>query len=155
MTATGTHRIQAPNRNPPLIRSGAERTLIALEAVTGATALAGGALLMLAPDGSLLMADSAALEGTAFDNWLLPGAALALFVGLGFAVTAVWQWSRGPYARFLSLAAGVGLVLFEIVQFSLIGFHPLQLVFGVVGLVTAVLAWRLPAARHGTAGGAR
>ena len=155
MTATGTHRIQAPNRNPLPTRSGAERTLIALEAVTGATALAGGALLMLAPDGSLLMADSAALEGTAFDNWLLPGTALALFVGLGFAVTAVWQWRRGPYARFLSLAAGVGLVLFEIVQFSLIGFHPLQLVFGVVGVVTAVLAWRLPAARHGAAGGAR
>lgn len=126
-----------------------------LEAVTGATALAGGVLLILAPDGSLLMADSAALAGTAFDDWLLPGTALALFVGLGFAVTAVWQWRRGPYARSLSLVAGVGLVVFEIVQFSLIGFHPLQVVFGIVGVTTAVLAWRLPGAKHGTAGGAR
>ncbi|TFD85738.1 hypothetical protein E3T61_16515 [Cryobacterium lactosi] len=152
MTATGTHRIQASGR--PLTRSGSEKTLITLESVTSATALAGGLLLMLAPDGSLLMADPAALDGTGFGDWLLPGAALALFVGLGFAVTAVWQWRRGPYARFLSLAAGVGLVLFEVVQFSLIGFHPLQAVFGVVGVVTAVLAWRLPGAKHGATGGA-
>ena len=152
MTATGTHRIQAPSR--PLTRTGSEKTLIILESVTSATALAGGLLLMLAPDGSLLMADPAALDGTGFGDWLLPGTALALFVGLGFAVAALWQWRRGPYARHLSLAAGVGLVLFEIVQFSLIGFHPLQAVFGIVGVVTAVLAWRLPGSKHGASGGA-
>jgi len=156
MTATGTHRIETPGRpaSSTATRSGPEKTLITLEAVTGVTALAGGLLLMLAPDGSLLMADSAALAGTGFDDWLLPGAALALFVGVGFAVTALWQWRRGPYARYLSLAAGIGLVLFEIVQFSLIGFHPLQAVFGIVGAVTAVLAWRLPGAKHGATGSA-
>ncbi|WP_130177206.1 hypothetical protein [Cryobacterium sp. SO1] len=152
MTAPGTHRIQASGR--PLTRSASEKTLITLQSVTSATALGGGLLLMLAPDGSLLTADPAALDGTGFGDWLLPGAALALFVGLGFAVTAVWQWRRGPYARYLSLAAGIGLVLFEIVQFSLIGFQPLQAVFGIVGAVTAVLAWRLPGARHGATGGA-
>jgi hypothetical protein len=47
--------------------------------------------------------------------------------------------------------SGVGLVLFEMVQFSVIGFHPLQAVFGLVGVATAILAWRLPAARHGAA----
>lgn len=157
MTATGTHRIQTPGRTPgaTATRSGSEKTLITLESVTSVTALAGGVLLMLAPDGSLLMADPAALTGTAFESWLLPGAALALFVGVGFAVTAIWQWRRGSYARYLSLAAGVGLVLFEIVQFSVIGFHPLQAVFAVVGAVTAVLAWRLPGAKHGAAAGAR
>ncbi|WEO78258.1 hypothetical protein BJQ94_04250 [Cryobacterium sp. SO2] len=147
MTVTGTHRVQSPSR-PAGSRSGVEKALIALEAVTSVTALAGGVLLMVAPDGSLLMADAAALNGTPFNDWLVPGAALTLFVGVGFAVAGVWQWRRGPYARYLSLAAGIGLVVFEIVQFSVIGFHPLQAVFGLVGAATAVLAWRLPASRH-------
>jgi hypothetical protein len=149
MGPLGTDRISAPGRTPA--RAGVERALLTLETVTSVTALAGGILLMLAPDGSLLMADPAALEGTPFDDWLLPGAALTLCVGVGFAVAAGWQWRRGSHARYVSLAAGVGLVLFEIVQFSVIGFHPLQAVFGLVGVTTAILAWRLPAARHGAA----
>jgi len=135
----------APARTRP------EIALLAIEAVTSVSALTGGVLLMVAPDGSLLMADPATLDGTAFTDWLLPGAALTLFVGVGFAVAAANQWRRTSTARVVSLAAGVGLVLFEVVQFSVIGFHPLQAVFGAVGVATAILAWRLPPSRHGVA----
>src|SRR5215471_3330645 len=56
-----------------LRRSGAaRRALVTLEMTTGATGLAGGVLLAVAPDGSLLRADPDALAGSPFRDWRVP-----------------------------------------------------------------------------------
>lgn len=121
------------------------RWLIGLEIFTAVTALVGGALFIAQPDGSLLGADQALLAGTPFGDWLGPGILLAVLVGGGFLAVAAWQWRDGWMARWLSIAAGVGLILFEVVEFAMIGFHPLQAVYSIIGAVIVVLAARLPA----------
>ncbi|HLI56018.1 MAG TPA: hypothetical protein VKY26_03190, partial [Actinomycetota bacterium] len=69
----------------------ARRALIGLELFTGLAAVTGGVLLMVKPDGSLLQARTSALAGSPFHDWLLPGLLLALLVGVGFTVTALWE----------------------------------------------------------------
>ena len=132
-------------RLPALRRSGtARRALVALELVTGATGLAGGVLLAVAPDGSLLRADPATLAGTPFADWRVPGVLLAGLVGGGFLLAGWWQWRGGWHARDLSMAAGLGLVCFEAAELAWLGFQALEAVFAVVGATIVVLAWRTP-----------
>jgi hypothetical protein len=118
--------------------------------VTGSAALAGGLLLVAAPDGSLLAADPRALHGSPFADWRMPGVLLAVLVGGGFLFTAARYWRRCRWARELSILAGAGLVGFEAVQWRLIGFQPLQLLFAAVG---AVVIWLAVTADRGRASG--
>ncbi|MCU1613628.1 MAG: hypothetical protein JWO98_1168 [Frankiales bacterium] len=114
--------------------------MIGLELGTGAAALVGGVLLAVRPDGSLLDAPGTALSGSPFSDWRLPGLLLATLVGGGFSATGTWQWRRGRHARDLSLLAGSGLVCFELVELSWIGFQPLEAVFTLVGVTVCALA---------------
>jgi hypothetical protein len=129
-------------------RATAERLLIGMELITGATGLAGGLLLALKPDGSLLQAQTSALQDAPFTDWRLPGLLLASLVGVGFLGTGWWQWRRLPYARELSMFAGAGLVLFEASELAWIGPQPLEAVFATVGLSVLLLAARLPGGTH-------
>jgi hypothetical protein len=123
-----------------LRRSRKVRVLVPLEMVTGVAALIGGVLLAVAPDGSLLSADVAALEGGPFTDWRLPGLLLGGFVGGGFLVAGTWQWRNGWHARELSMLAGLGLITFEVTEVAWIGFQPLEGVFALVGAAVVALA---------------
>jgi hypothetical protein len=116
------------------------RVLLGLEVVTGATAVGGGVLLAVAPDGSLLRADPAALRGSPFFDWRPPGVLLATLVGGGYLLTAWWQRRDGRWARQLSMVAGAGLVAFEAFELAWIGFQPLEAVFAAVGASVLLLA---------------
>ena len=131
-------------RQRPIVR----RSLADLELFTGVTALAGGALLTVRPDGSLLRADPSVLAGTPFSDWRVPGVLLATLVGGGFLLTGWWTRRNHRHARELSLFAGTGLIAFETAELAWLGFQPLEAVFAVVGVVTVTLAWRM----HDTAG---
>jgi hypothetical protein len=120
----------------------ADPALAALEYLTGVTALAGGVLLSTRPDGALLQAKLSALAGSPFTDWRVPGILLAALVGGGFLFTAEWQRRHLPRARELSIFAGLGLIVFESVELVVIGFQPLELIFGGVGAAVAVLAAR-------------
>jgi len=142
-----SNAVRASNygRSSALRRSGvAKRALVTLELVTGAAGLAGGVLLVAAPNGSLLRADPAVLAGTPFSDWRLPGALLAGLVGGGFLLAGWWQWRARRHARELSMAAGAGLVCFEAAELAWIGFQPLEAVFAAVGVIVLGLAWLLP-----------
>jgi hypothetical protein len=127
-------------------RTRRQRILVGLELFTGVAAFIGGLLLVARPDGSLMNAKVSALAGSPFSNWRVPGALLATLVGGGFLATGLWQWQDGWRARELSLLAGLGLVAFEGAELVWIGFQPLEAVFGAVGMVVVVLAWKLPSA---------
>jgi hypothetical protein len=117
------------------------RILIGLQLFTGISAVIGGILLVVSPDGSLLRADPAVLAGTPFVDWRGPGTLLAALVGGGFLVAAFWQ--RPPLALYISVLAGAGLVAFEAVEFTVIGPQPLEAVFAFVGLLVVILAIRV------------
>ena len=123
-------------------RSNRKKILVGLELTTGLAGLAGGALLMLKPDGSLLQAKASALAGSPFADWFLPGLLLATLVGGGFTVTALWQWHDGAYASGLSVLAGLGIIGFETAELFWLGFQPLEAMFAFVGVVVVVLASR-------------
>jgi hypothetical protein len=101
-------------------------------------------LLAAVPDGSLLRADPAALPGTPFSDWRVPGVLLAGLVGGGFLLAGWWQWRGYRHARGLSMAAGAGLVCFEAAELAWIGFQPLEALCATVGVIVIGLAWRLP-----------
>ena len=124
--------------------------LLAIQAFVGLTAVAGGVLLAAAPDGQLLAADPAALEGTPFTDYRVPGVLLALLVGGGGLVAAVLTARKAPYARAGALLYATGVVAFVGVECSLIGWQPLQGVIGTLGLAMLMLA--LTSRRSGGAG---
>lgn len=141
-----------PKRLPGRDREGAtqpQRTgrfsLAVIQVFTGVTGLAGGVLLIARPDGSLLRATPDVLAGTPFTDWRVPGVLLAVLVGGGFLLTGWWTWRDYRYGRALSVFAGTGLIAFEAAELGWLGFQPLEAIFAVVGLVTVVLALRVPA----------
>ncbi|MGV8966439.1 MAG: hypothetical protein ACOH2F_09180 [Cellulomonas sp.] len=67
------------------------RIRVVLELAAGVMAVAGGALLVAAPDGSLLALDAAMLGGSPFGDWRLPGILLADIVGGGFLAAGMWD----------------------------------------------------------------
>src|SRR4051794_23990800 len=116
-----------------------ERLLVGIELATGSAAFAGGLLLAVRPDGSLLQAQTSALAYSPFSNWRIPGLLLTALVGGGFLGTA-WRHHRArPFARGLSMLAGAGLVVFEGFELAWIGPQPLEAVFALVGLSVFVL----------------
>ena len=121
-----------------------EKILIALEVFTGLTAVAGGVLLMVRPDGSLLWIAPSALSALAHNSplpdFFIPGLLLAVIVGGGMLSAATLLEQRRPYALELAMATGAALMIFEIVEFAAIGFMPLQAFEGVVALVVLGMA---------------
>lgn len=125
-------------------RARSRRVLIATELLTGGSALLSGGLLAVRPDGSLLGLPTSVLVGGPFADWRLPGLLLGTLVGVGFLAAGTLE--RGQYRRSgqVSCLAGAGLIGFEAVEWRWLGFHPLQLVFmvvgaGVIGLAVAGL----------------
>lgn len=116
------------------------RGLAGLELFTGVTAVVGGTLLAIAPDGSLLAADPAVLAGSPFADYRLPGILLTTLVGGGFLVAGLRQWRNRRGARALSVVAGAGLVVFEAAELVWLGFQPLEGVMALVGAVVVGLA---------------
>jgi hypothetical protein len=137
-----------PARSAALTRPGAtHRALLALELVIGVTGLAGGVLLAVAPDGSLLRADPATLAGSPFSDWRLPGVLLAGLIGGGFLLVGWWQWCGHRHARESSMIAGAGLICFEAAELAWLGFQPLEALFAAVGATVVILAWHTPRPR--------
>jgi hypothetical protein len=121
-------------------RGRAHRVLVAVELLTGGSALLCGALLALRPDGSLLGLPVRVLAGGPFSDWRLPGLLLGGLVGVGYLVAGILERGRYRWSGQLSVLAGAGLVVFEAVEWRWLGFHPLQAVFMVVGAAVVGLA---------------
>lgn len=124
-------------------RPWARIALVAVEAFVAAGAAYGS--IMLITDAWRL--DPAMLRHLPVDTWVLPGIALAVLIAVPHVVAAVLVAMGRARARAASLLAGCILVGWIVAQIALIQqFFYLQPVMGVCGLLTIVLAYRLPAA---------
>lgn len=106
-------------------------------------ALFGGAMLVVAPDGSLLGLSPTVLAGTPFSDFSLPGWALIGLLGLGHALVFLLTLLRSPRAARWSALMGGVLFGWILIQVMMIGYQmPLQPLFGVLGLIEAINGFR-------------
>jgi hypothetical protein len=141
--------LESPRRHPPLAIAA-----IVLETVLALGAIGGGIALILGPRGEIVGLPVSALAGSPFDSYLVPGVVLFAVLGLGSLVGAVLAWRAHPVAPLLTIAVGGALLIWLVVQISVIGFStdpPLQPIYLGMGLVIAAIgvAWSVDAARHG------
>ena len=115
------------------------KTLIGVQVFVGVTAVAGGAALAIAPDGHLLSASSSVLATTPFADFRVPGVLLAVFVGVGGLFTAALTWRNWHFAEAVSIVYAGGLLSFELVEYLLIGWQPLQAFEGILAIAMLAL----------------
>jgi hypothetical protein len=124
------------------------RLLEAIELVLALTAIPAGLMMIFDPStGGSLNLDTAWLEGSPFNDFLVPGLFLAGVIGLGNLTVAALLLGRWLYAGEASLAMGVVLMTWIVVQATIIPFnwvfHPTFFALG-----AAIFALALQERRH-------
>jgi hypothetical protein len=118
-----------------------------LEVFLGLGALGGGGALMLGPRGEIIPLPIAALDGSPFETYLLPGFILFTVLGLGSLAAATLVWLRHPLAPLAAVAAGAVLLVWLAVEVAVVGYTadpPLQPFYLLLGgaLVAVGLGWQ-------------
>jgi hypothetical protein len=116
----------------------------ALQFFVGVGALISGALLIIAPSGSLLHTPPEMLKGSPFHDFLFPGIILFLVNGVGQLVAGMLTLRRHPSAGFVGAVFGMGLMIWIFVQVNMIGGgHILQYSYYFLGVVETVLSFSM------------
>lgn len=117
--------------------------LIALELFTGIMALVGTVGLLTGAWSQGLPVEW--LRGSPFTSYVVPGLALLVFVGGSAILAAILLLRQDPLGASLSVLAGLILVVFEIVQYLVIGLtfflQPLMLAIGLLFILLGALLW--------------
>ena len=125
---------------PPL--GGFAATAIALEIFLGLGAAGGGLALMAGPNGEILPLPVAALSGSPFANYFVPGAILFTILGIGPLGAAVLACRRHAVAPLLTCAVGAALLIWLIVEIVIVGYSndpPLQALYLGLGVVITLV----------------
>ncbi len=107
--------------------------LFVLLLVQAAGAVAGGIALVAGPQGEVLQMPVSMLEGSPFDSYLVPGLVLLLVLGVLPLAAAVGLWLRRPWAWWAAGVVGCGLLIWIVVQVSIVDYHWLQPAYGAMG----------------------
>lgn len=116
-------------------------------------ALVAGVILIATPDGGALGMTTDVLQQTPFKNFVLPGLILLLFNGIfplftlvGLVGKPVWRWPNiinlytdKHWAWGYSLYCGVIVIVWILVQITMIQFSLLQPIIAGVGLLILIL----------------
>lgn len=128
---TGSDR---PRRPPALW------ILLALLLIQGFGGIAGGLSLTLKPDGSVMGMPTSILDGSPFSDFLVPGLILLLVLGVLPLVAAVGLWLGARWAWYAAVTVGCALMIWILVEITMIPFSWLQPAFGVVGVLIFAVA---------------
>lgn len=119
------------------------KLLIACIIFQGISGLFGGLGLILDPTGKTLNIPLSWLEGSPFMNYLIPGLILFSLLGmLPIYIATGLLGNRFFYWR-LSLILGILLLIWILVEIIIIGYQPnppLQLVYGILGVLIVALS---------------
>lgn len=129
--------------------------LLFLLLLTGLPALWGGLALMADPSGNTLELSSVVLQGTIFNDFLIPGIILFLFVGIfsSFVFFSMLHQPEWKWANFLNiykeqnwtwtycLYLGVILTIWIDVQILMIGYvMQIQMIYAFIGISIIVFS---------------
>jgi hypothetical protein len=134
----------APARAPRIARARREPSRVvpaALCLFAGLTAIWGGLELVLSPDGSFMKLPLSFLEHTPFNDFLIPGLLLAVFVGGINTLAGVLQLRRHPRADAEAMVSGAALATWIVMEVALIRHvHWLDVAYFALGLAILAIA---------------
>lgn len=102
--------------------------------------IAGGGALAIKPRGDLLKMPLSYIEDSPFHDYRVPGLLLLLVLGIFPLVVALGLLQRRPWAWFGAFAVGSGLIIFELVEYGVIGYNVQQPIWGSIGGLIAVVS---------------
>jgi hypothetical protein len=118
--------------------------LLLLTATIGITAVICGGMMLFSPDGSTLQLSPLLLTGTPFTDFTIPGFVLLFIVGVSNLVATFTLMHRQKNAFSFSLAAGVLICGWIIVQIILTGvYFWLQFVYLGAGISIILISFQL------------
>ena len=128
-------------------RSGPEVITVLLLLVLGAGAVAGGAMLVIAPDGSAVGFSPDLLAGSPFGDFLIPGLTLLGLFGIGSIAVAAAGLRHAPWAPFGAFAIGIAQMIWIVVELVVIHelsfLHPAMFTLG-LSIAAGATAWGWP-----------
>jgi hypothetical protein len=107
------------------------------------SAIGGGYGLVADPSGAGMQMPLELLAGSPFNDYFIPGLILLVVLGIGPLVVLYGLWTRRAWGWYGAILVGLALMIWIVVQIALLGYMawpPLQLVYGLLGLVIAGLA---------------
>jgi len=116
--------------------------LMILMLFQGLSGLFGGIALVIDPSGELLQMPLSMLAGSPFNTFLIPGIILLIILGIFPMVIFYGLWKRTNWAWSGALMVSAALIIWIGVEIWMIGYHsepPLQLIYGLLGLILLVL----------------
>ena len=111
--------------------------LLVLQAIGG---IAGGGALAVKPGGDLLKMPLSYLEDSPFHDYRVPGVILFLVLGVFPLVVAIGLLKRRPWAWFGAFAVGCGLIIFELIEYEVVGCSVQQPIWGSIGALIALVS---------------
>lgn len=121
-----------------------KRILSILVGFQGLSGLAGGFGLMMDPTGDSLGIPQRWLLNSMFDTYFIPGVILFVVLGIFPMICYAGLWKQKSWAISGSFITGVALVIWIVVEIYMIGYHsnpPLQLIYGVTGILITLVSW--------------
>ncbi|HKB87874.1 MAG TPA: hypothetical protein VKD08_16980 [Ignavibacteriaceae bacterium] len=118
--------------------------LIIFVLLQGISGLLGGISLIIDPSGGQIGLPVNWLEGSPFENFLIPGIILLTVLGVFPLITTMGLISGTRKALISSRLIGYALLIWIGVEIIIIGYRPdppLQLIFGIEGVIILLLAY--------------
>src|SRR6056297_422700 len=112
--------------------------IMALILFQGVSGLFGGFALVADPTGAVLSMPVTLLEGSPFDNFFIPGLILLTILGIFPVVVFYGIWMRADWAWTGALLVSTALIAWIGFEILMVGYHddpPLQLIYGLLGLI--------------------
>ncbi len=120
--------------------------LIIIEFFNGLSGLAGGYGLIADPSAASLGMELSWLEGTPFNDYLIPGIVLLTFNGLGNTIAAILSLRKNKYMNEVAVFFGFGMMIWIASQVLWIGhksfLQPLYFTTGLAQALLGLIMWK-------------